>query len=284
MSGPDDQAASALTAHVKVSVSGRPLEMDLTVPTGTTSARRMLPLVQALADNVVGVAVDEVTRRGEHVSCKAGCGACCRQLVPITEPEARQISDLVEALPEPRRSVVKDRFAAARLGLESAGLLDFLENPPPDGSAEENQNIGIEYFRLGIPCPFLEEESCSIHPDRPVTCREYLVTSPAECCKDPTLDVVRPVKIAASVWRALAMLDPLPPGQSRLRYVPLILAPAWAEAHPEEETTKTGPELLQTLFKNLTGVQPPGPFDGPTRPTLSLPQPRGRERAGEAPP
>ncbi|HEY5241787.1 MAG TPA: YkgJ family cysteine cluster protein [Polyangiaceae bacterium] len=28
-----------------------------------------------------------------------------------------------------------------------------------------------------VSCPFLEEESCSIHPDRPPICREYLVTS-----------------------------------------------------------------------------------------------------------
>jgi Fe-S-cluster containining protein len=36
-----------------------------------------------------------------------------------------------------------------------------------------------------MPCPFLEDESCSIHPDRPLVCREYLVTSPAELCAGP---------------------------------------------------------------------------------------------------
>ncbi len=41
------------------------------------------------------------------------------------------------------------------------------------------------YFHLGIACPFLEDESCSIHADRPISCREYLVTSPAVNCADP---------------------------------------------------------------------------------------------------
>jgi hypothetical protein len=35
----------------------------------------------------------------------------------------------------------------------------------------------VRYFLQGVACPFLEAESCGIHPDRPLACREYLVTS-----------------------------------------------------------------------------------------------------------
>ena len=52
--------------------------------------------------------------------------------------------------------------------------------------------LGREYFQLGIPCPFLEEESCSIYHDRPITCREYLVTSPPAA-----LRIFPPQKISA---------------------------------------------------------------------------------------
>ena len=49
---------------------------------------------------VVGVAVEDAVAEGETISCKKGCGACCRQLVPISQVEARRIRDLVEAMPE----------------------------------------------------------------------------------------------------------------------------------------------------------------------------------------
>ena len=55
----------------------------------------------------------------------------------------------------------------------------------PTGTAEERTELAYEYFKHGIACPFLEDESCSIHPDRPMACREYLVSSPAENCRAP---------------------------------------------------------------------------------------------------
>ena len=118
--------------------------------------------------------MDAVERSGASISCRAGCGACCRQVVPITETEARHVRDLVEAMPEPRRQQIRERFAAGRQRLEDAGLLETFQHPTeiPDRVA-----AGMEYFRLGIACPFLEDESCSIHPDRPLSCREYLVAN-----------------------------------------------------------------------------------------------------------
>src|SRR5262249_20241959 len=151
-------------------------------------------------------AVKAVEEKGKTISCKAGCGACCRQLVPISETEARRIADLVEELPEPRRAVVRQRFADARRRLEESGMLDKLLHHE-NWSDDAFRAIGIGYFNLGIPCPFLDDESCSIHPDRPITCREYLVTSPAENCAHPTATNIDWVPLAGKVWTALARFD-----------------------------------------------------------------------------
>ena len=129
-------------------------------------------------DLVMGRPVKTAEKSGKSISCKAGCGACCRQLVPITPTEAYNLRDLIESLPEPRRSDIRARFAEARRKLDEAGLLEKLLHPETVG--DELRAVGMEYFRLGIACPFLEAESCSIYPDRPIACREYLVTSPAE--------------------------------------------------------------------------------------------------------
>jgi Fe-S-cluster containining protein len=243
-----------VTANLELDVGGYKLRARLTVPSDPTPLRLMLPVIQGFADALVDVAVKTVEGKGKTVSCKAGCGACCRQLVPISETEARRIDDLVEEMPEPRRSVIRERFADARRRLDEAGMLDKLGRHD-DWTDDEFRAIGIGYFHLGIPCPFLEEESCSIHPDRPITCREYLVTSPAENCARPRADNIDWVPLAGKVWTALARLDEAAPGSRYIRWVPLVLAPEWARDHPEEKPPRPGPEWLNDLFTKLTGKE-----------------------------
>jgi Fe-S-cluster containining protein len=253
---PDSPAS--VTADVELSVAGQRLRMKLTVPTGPTTWRMMLPLVQDLTNRVVNAAIQEVEEQGQRISCKKGCGACCRQLVPITEVEARRIRDLVDELPEPRRSEIQDRFADARRRLEDDGVLQRLLHRQEwkDG---EGRAIGLEYFSRGIPCPFLEAESCSIHADRPLACREYLVTSPAENCAGPTAETVRMVTLPLKVSNALAQMNEGQPPARSIRWVPLILAPEWAEAHPDEPPPRSGPELVRDLFQRLTDKEIPLP-------------------------
>jgi hypothetical protein len=110
--------------------------------------------------------------------------------------------------------------------------------------------LGLRYFQLGLACPFLEDESCSIHANRPVACREYLVTSPAEACAQPAGGAVRDVPLPANVGRAARAMDQQASG-STAGWVPLIFALEWAEAHPDEPAPRPGPVLLQELFARL---------------------------------
>jgi Fe-S-cluster containining protein len=248
-----------VTANVELSGPDWRLKARMSVPAGPTRLRQLLPLVQSLADAVVGTAVRTAEGEGETVSCRKGCGACCRQLVPIAEVEARHLRDLVDGLPEPRRTQVRARFAEARRRLEEAGLLDKLLRRE-QWAEGERQEVGLEYFRQGVACPFLEDESCSIHTDRPVACREYLVTSPAGHCARPSADTVRCVRLPLKVSGALTRMDPVAATARFVRWVPLVLAPEWAEAHPDAAPARPGPELLREFFDHLTG-RPAGGAD-----------------------
>lgn len=260
-----DAAPEMVTADVELKTADWRMSTRVTVPKGRIPLRQVLPLAQALTDAVVDVAIRASEQRGAPISCKKGCGACCRQLVPITETEAHELRDLVENMPEPRRSVIRARFADARRRLEAAGLLPALEQPQgweqPDFRA-----LGLDYFRQAIACPFLEDESCSIYADRPVTCRDYVVTSAAENCARPTAETVHSVAMPVKVMWALARLDPVPPGARYVRWVPLILAPSWAEAHPEEPEPRPGPDWLRDLFHHLSAnAQERAATDQPAR-------------------
>jgi Fe-S-cluster containining protein len=219
--------------------------------------RAFLPLVQQLASAVAGLAEAAVRDQGEEVSCRAGCGACCRQVVPVTETEARYVRDLIESLPEPRRQAIRDRFAAGLRRLTDAGLLDSFRHP---ADIPDQVSLGMAYFQLGIACPFLEDENCSIHPDRPVACREYLVTSPAENCRTPSRETVRQVPLPTRPMPAFSSLDGRTP-TGGVRWVPMLLAQEWANEHPEPDATGTAPELFARFMAALNEQKFPGSPD-----------------------
>ena len=82
----------------------------------------MLPLFHQLTDAFMGVATREAEALGRTIRCGPGCGACCRQLVPVAPAEARALAEHVAALPAERRTAVTGRFREAVARLEESGL------------------------------------------------------------------------------------------------------------------------------------------------------------------
>jgi len=237
------------TATVDLKVARSKLRFKLTVPDDATRKIELLPLFRSLADTIVDAAVDDAKASGYTISCRKGCGACCRQVVPISDVEADSIRQLVDALPEPRRGTVVERFERARQTLADAGLLETLRESRRV-PASEAEALGIAYFRLGIPCPFLEDESCSIHAERPLACREYLVTTPAANCAQPTPDTIHCVPVPARVSRAIRRIDEdLPPHEEP--WIPLVLALEWAL--PDDSARRSGTSMVARALSFLTG-------------------------------
>ncbi len=183
---------------------------------------------------------------GKPISCRAGCGICCRQRVPIAEFEAHRLRRLVESMPEPRRSEIIARFYASEVRVREAGA-DVLYDDSEQMSIEEMTRRAGSYFRLMIPCPFLENESCSIYEERPLKCREYLVTSPAANCADPELLPVVGLPQPLAVYMTTLFLDEESRGPG-IRWVPLNQLMSWTDSHSPAAPEKTGPELLQEFM------------------------------------
>jgi Fe-S-cluster containining protein len=246
----ESSSAEIATVNVRANVGGYELKMSVNVPAGPTRLDDLVPLLQILSDKVVAAAEHEAHEQGRCISCREGCGACCRQLVPLSPVDARNIARLVDELPEPRRSEIRARFAAARQRLEKAGMWDRLNNRQqwPKGISND---VGLDYFRLAIPCPFLEDESCSIHKDRPLTCREYLVTSPSENCASPTPESVESLPMPAKVWVAAARCEPDACNEQHLNWVPLVQALDWAAEQPNPPATSSALDIVSRVIKGL---------------------------------
>jgi Fe-S-cluster containining protein len=240
-----------VTANIRINEGGINIEGKVTVSTGPTRISEMLPLARSLADGIVNETVRATSEAGHAISCKAGCGACCRMMVQISEVEARRLRTVVDEMPEPRRTKIRKRFDAAMQNLTGAGLgsLRYTERL----TAEAIERLNRQYFEQQVPCPFLENESCSIYEERPITCREYLVTSSPEHCATPSEGRIQRVRIPLRLFNAIASWQVPPSTHVRERWVPLTFALDWAEKHPNDPAPIAGTELLRDLLSHLSG-------------------------------
>ena len=222
------------TATLRLTVGDLGIAHPLTVPNAAVPATAVLPALQGLVNAVV-----EAAETGKAISCRKGCGACCRQLVPVSPTEGEALLTLVEALPRERRKAVRTRFAEAEARIVAAGL--------HERAGRSDREMSVAYFALGVACPFLEEESCSIHPDRPLVCREYLVTSPAELCAGPAQEGVTPVPVPKLSLAAQRLQD------ESDTWFPLAMLFAWSRKPRALAKRRSGPEWVQRFLRGVAG-------------------------------
>ncbi|MCW5959882.1 MAG: YkgJ family cysteine cluster protein [Pyrinomonadaceae bacterium] len=245
-----------VTGQITLDINGVPIDMSVTVPSIPVKPQRMLPIFQQMTNSFVEMGVTSAAFEGRQVSCTKGCGACCSQPVPVAEIEAYQLAELVENLPEPRRSEIKGRFEESFAHFAEIGWFDRLSECA-GGTKEEQEAVVLDYFRENISCPFLVEGACSIHKDRPLACREYLVSSPAENCSNPTAESIDMIKPPVKPSKTLLNV-----GQKRqitgVNFIPLVMSLRWAQSNEEKFDEKTGEQWLSEFFQKLTGKEIPG--------------------------
>jgi Fe-S-cluster containining protein len=253
-----DRELDALTATAKLRIGNQKLELKLVVPADEVPAETLLPSLHQLSDRVVEGVEERVRKNGMEISCRKGCGACCRQPVPISRAEARLLAGIVQGMPEEAQAVIRERFDSALRHLRESGLEDRAMNYHRL-SENEVRSMAHDYFALGIPCPFLEDESCSIHPFRPLVCREYLVISSPDYCATLAEDRIKRLQFPVSIAGAFAGMDGTAQRGENM-YLPLIMALEWAEAHSSEVELRPGPSWVKTFFQDLSGAKIPDPM------------------------
>ncbi len=251
------------TANIHLEVHGEQHVFPILFTLGEQTIAGLLPFAQQLTNELTAVSLKQVEKEGKKISCQAGCGACCRQLVGISVVEAAALARVVEAMPPERQAVIRQRFAVGIAKLEAAGLFDPREplghrsliDTEPGGVQSSLPRIARNYFNQQVACPFLENESCGIYHDRPLVCREYHVTSPAErCARIYQIGVDRvevPRHLGENLARTAHELTGLP-----LEMIPLLMSLEWSAAHPHAGNEKLdGLALVQAFVSNIN--QPP---------------------------
>jgi Fe-S-cluster containining protein len=253
-----------LSGDLKLNIGGEHFDLNLTIPAGRVKPQRMLPVFQKLTNEIVARGIQRTEEAGKQISCKAACGACCRQPLLISEAEVYNLAGLVASMPDERRRVIEQRFREGIqhfAGIDWFARFDSMSARAAEGHSEElaREFVALltEYIEQRIPCPFLEAESCSIYEDRPLICREYLVTSPAENCANPRPDNTAKIPISGAASKAFAALtktDNSAAGSSLL----LIRLLEFAANKPERFEERNGPAWADDFFRLLTNKKDPG--------------------------
>lgn len=230
------------------------LTTALDVPTGFVPITAIVRVMERLGEEAAALEERGARERGHTISCRMGCAACCRMLVPLSVPEAFVLQDHVAHLPADRQMEIARKMADTKATLTAHGLLDQLRAVADSTTAipdEALDPLNRAYYALRQPCPFLEDETCSIYEARPAACRELLVTSPAHFCDDLVNNPVTPLPVSLRVgtvmgllWGTLTRTAP--------RLIPLPLALEWAEQHQKEcRRTWPGSVLIDHMLDKM---------------------------------
>ncbi len=217
--------------------------IHLKIPTQKVKFTAIIPPLFELFDKIIDLELS-----GKTITCSKGCGTCCNQLIPLSIPEAFYIFDLINSFPPKRQKVVKKRFHSTLNTIMNAGLYDGLYNP------RENVNIDKDYFKLGLACPFLEMNQCTIYEYRPFVCRDFHVVSPKNLCKDPYENQIEKIKIKWNIGALTAAysyrLYGLPSNP-----IPLSMALNWRKKNkPLIKKKWPGVQIFQTILDCLPKI------------------------------
>lgn len=248
----NDSPAEFIDAEFNLQLAEGNMRVVLPVPAQEVNLTALLPIIQhftsGIAQHMAGVAA----KSGEPIRCGPKCGACCRQLVPISSFEAEFLASWIRSLPMDQQATLAGKFRQALLTLQQKGVLSRLNPEMFELSPEDFKALNQEYFAAWVSCPFLVDESCSIHPIRPLICREYMVVTPPEYCAEPGHTAARGVVLPVRPSRALIKLSKRVEDDGQ-GWLPLVFLLSWMTANiePGKAITGPGPAVIQEFIAAL---------------------------------
>lgn len=213
--------------HYGLKFCGKPIKLDIALAKSKAKLSDIVPLARVLSSKFAIMTLEQLREDGETIGCCKYCSACCKYLVPLSIPEAFRLNDEVTAMPEQFRQQFTQSFVdAAEKILDKEGQdHDFSESSISQLDVNE---ISKWYSELQLSCPFLFDDLCTLYEQRPLACREHIVTDSSDLCH---LESVGEPKVASMPASILDTLGELTAEllESEVEAVILPLALPWAQ-------------------------------------------------------
>jgi Fe-S-cluster containining protein len=220
------------------------------VPDIALGLKDVVPFVQQVALDIVNQAAAVSVKKDEPVRCGTGCSKCCYYPLPVSVPEAIYLVEYLLSLPVSIRHPILKRFEKNEQKCSEYSLLGPLRE------CQKGINVyhtGKAYFDLHLACPFLNEDRCGIHSDRPITCREHNVISSPDLCNDPFTCKTVPLGLQRHYSERLqAFANHLCNTGKGNVMIPLLFE--WYDNNREIAQLRwNGPELFSAVIKYTVG-------------------------------
>ncbi len=220
------------TFSLELDILGKPTCLRINVAPVQARLSEMAPLARAISTKLALATLERLRESGKSIPCCKGCSACCSYLIPLSVPEAFCMAEELFAMPpEEGRTLLQSSLDTARTILEQMPEDFNTDEPPTDGGIRSSQ-LGAWYAGLRLRCPFLVDNLCTTYDQRPIACREHVVTgSVASCNIEGTEEPVvtkMPVSVLECLGRLAAELE-----QSEVEAIMLPLALPWAQENTE---------------------------------------------------
>lgn len=224
----DNFLRSAKIIDFELDFAGKTVPFRVNVTAERARLADIVPLARAISSKMVSAVLENLDENGQFVPCRKGCSACCSYLVPLSIPEVFCLREELLAMPADFRiNFLRPCLDAAEKILGNRPQTFCLDSISQSDQTNISQ-IGKWYAELKLDCPFLSNGSCSLYEQRPLACRENIVTSSAIACATDHGTGPDVVQIQVSILEALGLLT-AELEQSDVEAAMLPLAFAWVE-------------------------------------------------------
>lgn len=117
--------------------------------------------------------------KGKPVTCKGvGCCHCCYEQVYCSSKEVAYILDGLN---------IVQRVALSQYVQRAVELIK------PFGLFDKDMPPVLEWLKMKLACPFLEEGKCMVYERRPYACRIHLAVNDPDWCRDRRMEQKYPM-------------------------------------------------------------------------------------------
>ncbi len=243
-------------------IAGKMVHFRIDVTAKQATLADIVPLARIISTKLAFTVLGGLNKNKRSVPCRKGCLACCGYLIPLSVPEVFRLREELFAMPPDKSSrILKSCTIAAKRILDKS-CEDLDANELTKDNFAQTDQISEWYSGLKLFCPFLSDGLCTLYEQRPLACREHIVTGSNFSCQldhrvEPDV-VPMPISVLEAIGQLTAELENLD-----IEAVMLPLVFSWAQDNlwrsrrnwPAVTMVKRFVEILEEMaVKNSTTV------------------------------
>jgi Fe-S-cluster containining protein len=233
----DGNFSSGEIIDFELDIAGKKIPFHINVTAKNATLADIVPLARKISTKLAAVFTADLVEKGYSIPCCKGCCACCSSLIPLSVPEAFRLREELLAMPnDVSNQIMRSCINTAEKILDKAQRTAQMEGFSKNGKPRISQ-INKWYGELKLPCPFLSESLCTLYEQRPLACREHIVTGSSASCQikskcRPNVAIM-PVSVLEALGQLTSELE-----QTEVGAIMLPLSFAWAQDNIERAKRK----------------------------------------------